>query len=45
MRLEDDWLGCKYIDEDGYCTRLYWQKRVEGWDMRRDIVIDKIVTV
>jgi transposase len=33
-RLRDDWAGCRYIDEEGYCT--YWglYSKVEGWDMR-----------
>jgi predicted nuclease with TOPRIM domain len=43
LRLGDDLFGCKYIDEDGYCTRWHWRKRVEGLDMRRDLVGDRVV--
>jgi transposase len=43
LRLRDDLFGCKYTDEDGYCMRWHWQSRVEGWDMRRDLVIDRVV--
>ena len=42
-RLRDDWAGCKYIDEHGYCTRWYWQGRVEGWDMREGFVEGRAV--
>jgi predicted nuclease with TOPRIM domain len=42
-RLRDDWAGCRYVDEEGYCTRWYWQSRVEGWDMREGFVEEKTV--
>jgi len=42
-RLRDDWAGCRYVDEEGYCTRWYWQGRVEGWDMREGFEEGKTV--
>ena len=28
---------CSYMDAEGYCTALYWPKRAEGWDMKREL--------
>jgi transcriptional regulator with XRE-family HTH domain len=25
---------CMWIDKNGYCTKWFWEVRVEGWDMR-----------
>jgi predicted transcriptional regulator len=42
-RLRDDWAGCRYVDEEGYCT--YWglYSKVEGWDMREGFEEGKVV--
>jgi transposase len=42
-RLRDDWIGCKYMDEEGYCTCWLWYSKVEGWDMKEGFKEGKIV--
>jgi len=43
MRLRDDQDGCKWLDGDGYCTCWSWDEKIEGWNMRPDIVEGKTV--
>jgi len=42
-RVRDDHNGCKWLSEDGYCTSWYFNSRVKGWNMKKDIVGDRVV--
>jgi len=43
MRLGDDQDGCKWLDGDCYCTCWSWDEKIEGWNMRPDIVEGRTV--
>jgi len=43
MRLGDDQYGCKWLDGDCYCTCWSWDEKIEGWNMRPDIVEGRTV--
>jgi predicted transcriptional regulator len=43
IRVRDDNNGCKHIDKDGYCTCLYWNNKIDGWNMKPDIENGKTV--
>jgi predicted nuclease with TOPRIM domain len=40
LRLEGD-KCCKYIDKDGYCMCWALSSKVEGWDVRRYLLVDR----
>jgi transposase len=40
LRLEGD-KCCKYIDKDGYCMCWALSGKVEGWDVRRYLLVDR----
>jgi len=42
-RLMDGSTGCKWLDGSGYCTRWHWNKKIEGLNMRPDIVEGRTV--
>ena len=42
-RLKDGRTGCKWLDRDGYCIRWHWSEKVEGWNMRPDVLKGRTV--
>jgi ParB-like chromosome segregation protein Spo0J len=42
-RVRDDSIGCIWLSKEGYCTKWYWHKRQEGWEMKADKIKGKTV--
>lgn len=30
----------KYMDNESYCKLWYWYKKIEGWDMKADYIVE-----